>query len=107
MSGGNVASKDGDILGLEVDGCGESRVGTANCCTSGGGEGAGWSTDRTGKSCGSSGDFSGTPTLPACAIVGNELRELVRVGGFEAVLDLNGTPVFQVNVVGGISGFVG
>jgi hypothetical protein len=61
-----------------------------DCCTSvsHGGEGdtsGGWSTNRTGKSC-ESVDFSETATLPAGAIVGNELRELVRVGGFDVVL---------------------
>ena len=109
LSGKDPASKEGNGIGLEVDGWEESREGNDDCCALEGGEGAangGWSTDCTSKGCESSGDFSGTVELPAGAIVGNELKEFVRVGGFDAVLDLNGTPVFQVNVVVGICGFV-
>ena len=76
MSGVDPASNEGNGVGLEVDSCGESRDGNGSCCTLGGGEGVAggsWSTDCTGKSCESSGDFSGTVELPAEAIVGNEL----------------------------------
>jgi len=105
--------EEGNSVGLEDDGSGESRDGSGDCCTTGDlAEGAAsgyFSTDCTGKGCESSDDFAGPVELPATGGVGNELlRELVRVGGFDEVLDLNGTPVFQVNIIDvGIDDFVG
>jgi hypothetical protein len=70
----------------------ESVLATAVLDDLAGGEGAssgGWSINRTGKSCESSIDSSGIATLPAGAIIVNESRELVRVGGFDVILDLS------------------
>lgn len=112
LSGGEIASEEGRSVGFEGNGSGEPREGNGNCCTvvDPDGEGAATgvgSTDSIGERCKASVDFSGTGKLPASAVVGNELVEFVRVEGFDADLDLNGTPVFQVNVDGGIGCFVG